>query len=421
MQIEMSGDEIRRMPLCIFNENVDSQDLRREWEEWHRAFELYLEMRKIESQHEKYVTMLSLGGRGLQRIFHNLRKVIPVPERFPLMPPEIPEYDNAVKRLEKFFIGKRNERVELEVFRSLTQGSEETFNNFILRLRSQASRCEFLDREETELLQQITMGAKDEKVKDKGLENVMTLDEVINYAVNREILMKQREKLKPFRGEPEVNSVSQGQRRNRHASPIRNFETPTRRRVLSGNRSRIQCDRCGSSRHIKDSRECFDRSAICNRCGQRGHYARKCTINTAQQQRSRFPRRTVERYSDELNSLARSETTWKEEVPHRPTADDVAEVNMRAHVSSDGLILCQIDNVPIEFLIDSGASINTVTEDAWNKLLQGKASIFKKKYQCDRRLHAYASNAPLDVSAVFEAWIYVNSSNPKTYAEFYVV
>nr|XP_029732981.1 uncharacterized protein LOC115253765 [Aedes albopictus] len=206
----MNDDGRFGMSLGAFNDKVDAQDLRREWEEWHRAFELILQMRKIESQPEKLVTMLTIGGRGLQRIFYNLRpvadEIIPEPVKVPLMPPEVPEYDNAVKRLEKFFVGKRNERVELEVFRSLKQSSEESFNNFVLRLRAQAARCEFSDREETELLQQITMGARDEKVRDKGLENVMSLDEVITYAMNREILLKQREKQKPFCSEAELHS-----------------------------------------------------------------------------------------------------------------------------------------------------------------------------------------------------------------------
>lgn len=87
----------------------------------------------------------------------------------------------------------------------------------------------------------------------------------------------------------------------------------------------------------------------------------------------------------------------------------------------DGSILCQIDNVRVEFLIDSGASINTVTENVWNELNKKNASIFKKKYKCDRQFHAYASSEPLDVSAIFEAWISVNPSKPKTYAEFFVV
>ncbi|XP_058454773.1 uncharacterized protein LOC131432485 [Malaya genurostris] len=334
----MNGDETYRMPLGTFNDKADSHDLRREWEEWHRAFELYLEMRNIEAQHDKLVTMLAVGGRGLQRIFFNLRpgaeEITSEPVKIPLMPPEIPEYDNAIKRLEKFFVGKRNERVELEVFRSIKQSSQESFNNFILRLRSQASRCEFSSREETEILQQITMGARDDKVRDKGLENAMTLDEVINYAINREILVNQREKLKPFRGETELNHVSSGQNRNRNASlkrdskGYRQFERQPYGRQGESRKQHgrfgVQCDRCGSTRHARDSRECFARGATCNRCGHRGHYARKCIANSSSQRESRYARRAND--EDVTNSLESSKEKWEENVPHRPTADDVAKV-----------------------------------------------------------------------------------------------
>nr|XP_029729222.1 uncharacterized protein LOC109411515 [Aedes albopictus] len=341
----MNDDGRFGMSLGGFNDKVDAQDLRREWEEWHRAFELILQMRKIESQPEKLVTMLTIGGRGLQRIFYNLRpvadEIIPEPVKVPLMPPEVPEYDNAVKRLEKFFVGKRNERVELEVFRSLKQSNEESFNNFVLRLRAQAARCEFSDREETELLQQITMGARDEKVRDKGLENVMSLDEVITYAMNREILLKQREKQKPFCSEAELHSVSSYRPRERNRSPRRNTGSyqrserqPMGRRARPGDgRFRTECHRCGSLRHSGDSRECSAREASCNNCGQRGHYARKCGNRRTQRgnrpsrrEVKREDRRGLERHGfTETNSVNASESL-EHDGPRRSATDSIAKV-----------------------------------------------------------------------------------------------
>ncbi|XP_062558374.1 uncharacterized protein LOC134223245 [Armigeres subalbatus] len=283
------------------------------------------------TQHEKLITMLAIGGRGLQRIFYNLRpvaeEIVPEVVKVPLMPIEAPEYDNAVIRLQKFFVGKRNERVELEVFRSLRQTSEESFNNFMLRLRAQAGRCEFLEREETELLQQITMGAHDEKVRDKGLENVMSLDEIVTYAMNREILMKQREKQKPFRAEADVNSV-RSNRSTARFHPRQNASNPRFEKQKyvrpAGNRSLSECMRCGSFRHSGDSRECFARGANCSNCGQRGHYARKCGNRNVQRNRPSKPEPRRISFS-EANSVNAAES-WKEEIPHRPTTADIAKV-----------------------------------------------------------------------------------------------
>ena len=148
--------------------------------------------------------------------------------------------------------------------------------------------------------------------------------------------MSQREKLKPFQGEPELNSISSGQHRNRNASlkrdskGYRQFErqpygrhSETRKQQ---DRFGIQCDRCGSSRHTKESRECFARGATCNRCGQRGHYARKCVANSSGQRESRFSKRANDHKENIANSLESLEKKWTEEIPHRPTSDDVAKV-----------------------------------------------------------------------------------------------
>lgn len=89
-------------------------------------------------------------------------------------------------------------------------------------------------------------------------------------------------------------------------------------------------------------------------------------------------------------------------------------------LSSDS-VLCLIDNVPVEFIIDSGSSINAVTENVWDELISKKARIFRKKYQCDRKFYAYANRDPLNVSAIFEAWISVNPTKPNSYAEFFVI
>lgn len=85
------------------------------------------------------------------------------------------------------------------------------------------------------------------------------------------------------------------------------------------------------------------------------------------------------------------------------------------------MVTCLIDRFPVEFLIDSGAAINTVTEKVWRNLYMANAQIHKINYHCDRVLKAYASNAPLRVVTIFEAWISINEDKPKCYDEFFVV
>lgn len=75
----------------------------------------------------------------------------------------------------------------------------------------------------------------------------------------------------------------------------------------------------------------------------------------------------------------------------------------------------------MNFLVDSGASINTVTEDVWKEIAESKVKVFRKSVTCDRRFTAYASRELLRVTAKFETWISVNSSKPEAYVEFYVI
>ncbi|XP_058461511.1 uncharacterized protein LOC131436671 [Malaya genurostris] len=318
------GDNLK-CPLEPFNDCVGSQDFRREWEEWHRAFELFLELRNLESQHDKLVLLLTAGGRGLQRIYYNLGlapdEIYPEPVKIPYCPQEVPEYDNAVKRLRKFFIGKRNDRIELEVFRSLKQGCDETFNNFLLRLRTQAARCDFRDREEKEILQQVTMGACDERVRDKGLESVMDLDEITSYAVNREILSKQKEKSKAFTGEATPSSVAAVKQewipRSRMNGKFYNYEINRGKWSARGN---VECGRCGAHRHSSDSLNCPARKARCNQCRRIGHFARKCN-----KQQSSSRNRTWKRTTDEAN-LLRQDEGLVEELPCRSISQNVSQV-----------------------------------------------------------------------------------------------
>lgn len=325
----MSLRDKSKWPLEPFNAEADTQDLRREWEEWHRAFELLLEWRDVEKQHDKLVLLLTVGGRGLQRIYYNLgpapEEIYPAPVKVPYCPNEVPEYDNAIKRLQKFFVGKRNDRIELEVFRSLKQANDESFNNFLLRLRAQATRCEFKDREGKEILQQVTMGARDERVRDKGLEDVMDLDEITSYAINREILMKQKEKSKPFNGEFVSGSVAavgqewSGKPRMKKTTG-RSFKFEFNRGKKQ-ERNHSECNRCGAYQHSSDSRNCPAQKARCNRCGRIGHFARKCRKLPQVSTRTH----TWKRPFDETNSL-REEDNWTEELQCPPKSENTSQV-----------------------------------------------------------------------------------------------
>lgn len=249
----------KEWPLEPFSDLLDAQAQRQEWTEWKRAFELLAESKGIVKQRELFVNLLSRGGRVLQRIYYNKKpvdgEVLEI--RFPRV--EIPEYENAVLRLDDYFEGKGNPRIELEVFRSIRQKEDENFNKFLVRLRLQGSRCAFNTREDEEILHQITIGAKSEKVRDKGLEGSLSLDSLVQYAIAREIVESQKQSIKEEK-KVEPMDVAFIQRK-------RNFMNKGTLR---------SCFRCGSYNHNNQDMKCPAKNETCHKCNNKGHFARKC-------------------------------------------------------------------------------------------------------------------------------------------------
>lgn len=263
-----------------------------------------------------------------------------------------PEYTNAIIRLTRYFKGKVNERVELETFRSLRQSCDEGFKQFELKLRIQARRCAFKEREESEILHQIAMGAKDEKVRDKGLEDSMTLDQIMNYAMNREVLIKQKEKARPFKAEGEVNAIGNGQNNfskpwqqdrstrqferparqwdrpaGQRFQPARQYGRPARQWTRPQNSNERECTGCGSFKHASGARVCAAQGQRCDNCGRVGHFRRKCRSFVNSQKGPRQSSWKIEKR--EVNQMEAEEEDgddWEMET-RRPTDGDILKVN----------------------------------------------------------------------------------------------
>lgn len=175
-----------------FVDSVEARQLRTQWEEWLETFEFEAATKKNFTQTEMFNLLVAKGGRVLQRIFRNKETV--AEEVLEIVPPraEIPVYDNAVSRLNDYFVGKVNVRLERSEFRKMKQGTAETFNKFLVRIRTQAKRCRYEKEEEEELIHQITSNALSAKVRDKGVDADLKLDNLVQYSIRKEMLELQK-------------------------------------------------------------------------------------------------------------------------------------------------------------------------------------------------------------------------------------
>lgn len=71
-------------------------------------------------------------------------------------------------------------------------------------------------------------------------------------------------------------------------------------------------------------------------------------------------------------------------------------------------------------IVDSGAHINTVTEDFW-KRINKSSHIFNVKYKTKLNATGYASSKLLEVIALFTSKIKIHDEKPESIEEFYVI
>lgn len=102
--------------------------------------------------------------------------------------------------------------------------------------------------------------------------------------------------------------------------------------------------------------------------------------------------------------------------------------NLSRHVNEsslhDGIIFAEVAGLRCPFLIDSGAQVNTFTEDLFRKLISDPSysvGVFNVEKQSDRPLKAYASTGDIDVIATFHAYLFISDNRPTLLEKFYVV
>lgn len=110
--------------------------------------------------------------------------------------------------------------------------------------------------------------------------------------------------------------------------------------------------------------------------------------------------------------------------PQVETLEHVNVVSSAASSIDDGVIIVKVAGMECEFLIDSGAHVNTFTNDLFRRLMSNvnySGSVYNLQERADRSLRAYASAGEIPVIATFEAYLFVSEDRPMLMEKFYVV
>ena len=193
--------------------------------------------------------------------------------------------------------------------------------------------------------------------------------------------------------------------------------------LIADNRSMSKCYNCGNSwPHV--NAPCPARGKQCNNCNRLGHFAKVCrsTKQTNYRRRDRKHVRNIDYQQQRRSETSSSESDEylysvqsEQTAPSKPTKSENPEVNRLTLPQAR----IKINNVNFLFMIDTGASINVIDENAFSRLQNNtkRNSIRLKKPKT--KVYAYGSTTPLPVVGTFVT--VVESRRRLTSAMFYVV
>lgn len=163
------SDHLTKVSKLKFEGNLSEN-----WKRFKRNFDIFLVAGELTQKNDKIKVSLLLNAIGEEGVRHF--------DSFEITEANREIYAEVVKAFDNFCSPKKNTVYERYVFRQRTQSDGEPFDTFLIHIRQLVSTCEFGDKENEMLRDQIVMGVNDHKLQRKLLE---TADLTYNTAVDK--------------------------------------------------------------------------------------------------------------------------------------------------------------------------------------------------------------------------------------------
>ena len=345
-----------------FDVNSDPSSVGTEWKRWLRSFQLYADGKgliivpdKDDNKVQRRALLLHCAGSDVQDIFDVLPNT-----------GGAKDYQKAEDALTAHFVTQINIPYERHLFREMVQEENETVDQYAVRLRRKAQQCDFGDQMEAQIRDQIVSKCRSNELRRKLLEKgqALTLQNLQEIARNYEAVRRQTQSMN-FSTEP-VNRVRES--------------FPGRSNKKFSTQSSSECYRCGRRGHFARDLQCPARGKTCTKCSQVGHFANVCKTKF-----QATPGKSDVRYMQE-----------------NACGDDDDEY-VFAVIGGDhgGKVVVNIGGIPVEMIIDSGASANVISQSLWEQLKKCHIKCVSK--QSTKKLYAYGAVSPLEVIGTFTA------------------
>lgn len=373
-------------------------ELGEKWQQWLRHFKLMIEIKQISDATMKKALLLYCAGQQVQEVYDAL----PTDEGDDTDDTG-DVFKTAVRVLSAHFIKKKNVTFERHIFRGLQQGPTEKIEQFILRLRQQAMKCNFgtqsNDNIKDQFIEKCLSTELKTKILDKG--DALSLNDAVQLGITFESVQEQLMAMKST-----GNSLGAGS----HEAQVNRVQYDKQKwaKQKSG-----ECRKCGLRGHDGGDR-CPAIKKTCNICRKVGHFAVKC-----------FQKKT----GDVKRPTSKSEPPEKrrkddENIHTVVDTESLVRENkyifcMEAEAASDdNETWCRLGGVKTKAIVDSGSKYNLIDIDSWNWLTKHNVQVENMRCGADRVFRAYGGHK-LDIRGTLETNLTIGTSSMKV--AFYVM
>ena len=233
------------------------------WPVWIRVFELFADGSGITDAQQKKAILLHVVGRAAREIYFTLKK-------------DTDDYNAVVKVFKDYFAPLKNVDYEIFNFGLMRQRESESVDDFIVRLRVAADKCEFKDVD-GEIKKMVIAGCKSIRLKELILGQAgITLTDIQTKARAIEAVNSQAKAIDSFsvKKEPVVKTepvcAVQGsfKANNKRVSFSGGGKSP---RAKDGKGAERKCFACGYD--FPHSGDCPAKGKKCKTCKEGGHFA----------------------------------------------------------------------------------------------------------------------------------------------------